>query len=108
MSALEAVFRDGGRQYTARKGATLDLDYREVEPGDTIEFSEVLYLDRGPEGPPAVGAPLVPGAKVVGRVVGPVKGEKVVVMHFRAKKHSKRRVGHRQKFTRVTIERIEA
>ncbi len=104
---MEAVFRDGGRQYTAQEGATLDLDYRAAEPGSTIEFDEVLFVNRG-AGTPDVGTPLVSGAKVVGKVVGEVKGKKLVIMHFRRRKNSRRRVGHRQKYTRVAIESIQA
>lgn len=105
---MEAVFRDGGRQYTAREGATLDLDYRsDAEPGSTIEFAEVLLVDKG-AGTPDVGTPLLDGAKVVGKVVGEVKGKKLIIMNFRRRKNSRRRVGHRQKYTRVAIEKIQA
>jgi len=105
---MEAVFRDGGRQYAVREGATLDLDYRSgVEPGSTIEFAEVLLVDKG-AGAPAVGTPLVEGAKVLGKVVGEVKGKKLIIMNFRRRKNSRRRVGHRQKYTRVAIEKIHA
>ena len=104
---MEAVFRDGGRQYTVREGATLDLDYRDLEPGSTVEFDEVLYVDKG-AGAPEIGTPLVDGAKVLGKVVDQVKGKKLIIMHFRRRKNSRRRVGHRQKYTRVAIQKIEA
>jgi large subunit ribosomal protein L21 len=107
---MEAIFRDGGRQYTVREGTTVDVDYRDVEPGSSIEFREVLYVKdlNTDASQPRLGSPLVSGARVVGTVVAPVKGKKLIVANFRRRKNSKRRVGHRQKYTRVQIQRIEA
>ena len=104
---MEAIFRDGGRQYRVQQGETLEVDYREVEPGSTIEFNEVLFVG-GESGSPKIGSPLVEGAKVVGKVLGAVKGKKLIIMHFRRRKNSRRRVGHRQKYTQGQIEKIEA
>ena len=104
---MEAIFRDGGRQYRVQQGETLEVDYRELEAGSTIEFNEVLFVG-GDSGAPKVGSPLVEGAKVVGKVLGDVKGKKLIIMHFRRRKNSRRRVGHRQKYTQVQIEKIEA
>ena len=104
---MEAIFRDGGRQYRVQQGETLEVDYREAEAGSTIEFNEVLLV--GDEsGSPKGGAPLVEGAKVVGKVLGDVKGKQLIIMHFRRRKNSRRRVGHRQKYIQVQIEKIEA
>jgi len=106
---MEAVFRDGGRQYTVHEGTTLDVDYREVEPGSRIEFGEVLLVHAGAGSTaPSVGTPVLPGAMVVGRVVAQVKGKKLIIMNFRRRKNSRRRVGHRQKYTRIEIEKIQA
>ena len=57
---MEAVIRDGGHQYTVSEGETLDVEFRDVEEGATLEFPEVLYL-RG-DGDARVGAPTVDGA----------------------------------------------
>lgn len=104
---MEAIFRDGGRQYKVQEGATVEVDYREVEPGSELEFADVLYLRE--EGTAAkIGSPSVAGARVLGTVLGHTKGPKLVVVHFRRRKNSKRRVGHRQKYTQVRIERIES
>jgi large subunit ribosomal protein L21 len=103
---MEAIFRDGGRQYKVKEGARVEVDYRELEPGASLEFPEVLYV--GQEGAaPRFGTPLVDGARVVARVLGKVKGKKLVVMSFRRRKNSRRRVGHRQVFTAVEIQKIE-
>ncbi|HLU47077.1 MAG TPA: 50S ribosomal protein L21 [Planctomycetota bacterium] len=104
---MEAIIRDGGRQYTVRPGERVEVDWREAEPGSAIEFGEVLLV-RPDEGELRVGAPLVDGAKVVGKVVGQAKGPKLTVLSFRRRKNSKRRVGHRQRYIEVEIETISA
>lgn len=103
---MEAIFRYGGRQYKAKPGAILEIDRNAADAGSTLEFGEVLYV--GEEGgSPRVGSPLVKGAKVVAKVVGEVKGPKLVVAYLRRRKNSRKKVGHRQRFTRVRIESIE-
>ena len=104
---MEAIFRDGSRQYRVQQGETLEVDYREADPGSTIEFNEVLFVGDD-SGSPKIGSPLVEGAKVVCKVLGDVKGKKLIIMHFRRRKNSRRRVGHRQKYTQVQIEKIQA
>lgn len=102
---MEAIIRDGGRQFTVRQGGRIEVDWREADQGSSIEFGEVLFV-RPEDGEARVGTPLVDGAKVVGRVIGPAKGPKLVVCHFRRRKNSKRRTGHRQHYLAVEIESI--
>ncbi len=103
---MEAIIKDSGRQFTVSEGATIDVDYRDIEPGSSIEFDEVLCLTaEGAE--PRFGSPTLEGVKVIGKVVGPVKGPKLVATSFRRRKNSRRRVGHRQGYTQVRIESIE-
>jgi large subunit ribosomal protein L21 len=103
---MEAVIRDGGKQYRVKVGDTLKVDYRPLEKGSSLEFPEVLFL--GGEGEPRVGSPTVAGAKVLATVLGPVKDKKVIIATFRRRKGLHTRVGHRQPHLRVKIERIEA
>ncbi len=103
---MEAVIRDGGHQYRVAEGDTLDIQYREVEAGASIDFDNVLYLG-GDGGETRIGTPTVDGARVRARVVGPVKGDKLLVAKFRRRKGSRSRVGHRQPYIRVQIEKIE-
>ncbi len=104
---MEAIIQSDGRQYKVVEGATVDVDYREeLKEGSSLEFSDVLYVTK--DGDSTVGTPTISGAKVVGTVVGHVRGPKLVVMNFRRRKNSRRRVGHRQSYTRVKIDRIEA
>lgn len=102
---MEAVIRDGGKQYRVKVGDTLDLDWRPLDEGHSLEFPEVLYL--GGEGEPRVGKPMVKGARVRATVVGPHKGKKLIIATFRRRKGLHTRVGHRQKYLRVKIEAIE-
>lgn len=103
---MEAVIRDGGHQYRVSEGMILDVEYREAETGATLEFPEVLFVgDDG--GEPTIGSPVVEGARVVAKVVGPVKGKKLVVAKFRRRKGSQTRTGHRQPYLRVQIEKIQ-
>lgn len=101
---MEAVIRDGGRQYRVKVGDTLKVDYRPLEKGATLEFQEVLYL--GGEGKPTVGSPTVAGARVRATVLGPVKDPKVIIATFRRRKGLHTRVGHRQPHLRVKIEEV--
>jgi large subunit ribosomal protein L21 len=102
---MEAIFQHGGHQYKAKEGMTIDIEFSGAEPGTSVEFAEVLSLAaEGAE--PRLGTPLVPGAKVVGTVVGTAKGPKLIAASFRRRKDSRRRVGHRQKYTQVHIEAV--
>lgn len=103
---MEAIIKTSGRQFKVSEGMTIEVDYREADPGSSIEFPDVLYV--GGEGAePRVGNPTLEGARVVGTIVGESKGPKLVVSQFRRRKNSRRRVGHRQKYIKVKIDRIE-
>ena len=102
---MEAVIKDGSRQFRVKVGDTLEVDYRPLEKGAALEFPDVLYL--GGEGEPRVGAPTVQGAKVTATVLGPVKGEKLVSATYRRRKGLHTRTGHRQPYLKVKIEKIE-
>jgi len=104
---MEAIISDSGRQFKVSEGSTIDVDYRELEPGSNIEFDKVLYLSNVGAAP-SVGQPFLSGAKVVGKVVGAIKGPKLIVTHFRRRKNSRTRVGHRQSYTKILIESIQA
>jgi large subunit ribosomal protein L21 len=102
---MYAIFTDGGRQYKVEQGQNLDIDFREsVVTGDTIVFDSVLAVG-GDEGL-KLGTPTLAGASVKATVVGMEKGDKVFIQKFRRRKHFDKRTGHRQKYTRVTIDSI--
>jgi large subunit ribosomal protein L21 len=91
-------------QYRVEEGQTLDIALLSAEPGSQVELGEVLLVGGGDQ--TLVGAPLVSGAKVLAKVLGDVKGDKIVVFRYKNKKRYRRRTGHRQKYTRIAISEI--
>ena len=100
-----AIVTSGGKQYVAREGETLEVDRLGPPPGEAVEFSEVLLAADGEQ--VLVGSPVVAGARVQGTIQGEVRGEKVVVFRYQPKKRRRRKLGHRQTYTRVMIETID-
>ena len=103
---MYAVIDDGGKQYKVAEGDHVEIERRELEAGAKIEFDRVLLLatDKGI----TVGKPTVANAKVTAVVECEIKGEKVISTHFRRRKDSLVRKGHRQKYTAIRIETISA
>jgi large subunit ribosomal protein L21 len=92
-------------QYRVEEGQTINVALLEAEPGNEVELGEVLLFSGEQT---LVGTPVVGSAKVVAKVLGSVKGEKIVVFRYKSKKRYRRRTGHRQQYTRVTISKIVA
>jgi large subunit ribosomal protein L21 len=105
-----AIFRDRGQQYKARVGDLLDINLLTgASDGATVEFTDVLLASSEDGASVKVGTPAVQGAKVSAKVVtADYKDKKLKVVHFRAKKDSMDKKGHRQRYTRVQIDKIEA
>ena len=101
---MYAIISDGKRQYKVEEGQEIVIDYRDVPAGEKIEFDEVLAV--GGAGDTKLGLPLVKGASVTMEVLGPEKGEKLVVQKLRRRKNMRRKTGCRQVFTRVRIGKI--
>ncbi|MBN2579960.1 MAG: 50S ribosomal protein L21 [Pirellulales bacterium] len=100
-----AIISDGGKQFKVEEGQLLDIDFRPVSIGESIQFDQVLAARN--ESGIRIGQPVLAGAQVLAEVVSPVKGPKLVVQKFRRRKNSRRRTGHRQIYTRVKINQIE-
>ena len=106
MRAIYAVIESGGKQYRVTEGQALDLELLHVPDGDTVSIEKVLLLQ--PDGGETqVGKPYVAGAKVTATVEGEIKGEKIIVMKYKAKIRYHKKTGHRQRYTRVRITSIE-
>ncbi|MCR9924654.1 50S ribosomal protein L21 [Vibrio alginolyticus] len=103
---MYAVFQSGGKQHRVSEGQTLRLEKLDVETGATVEFDKVLLVANGED--IKVGAPLVEGSKIVAEVVQHGRGDKVKIVKFRRRKHSRKQQGHRQWFTEVKITGINA
>ena len=98
---IYAVVANGGKQYRVTEGQTLDLELAHVPEGDTIELSPVLLVEKDAE--ITVGKPYLSNAKVVAEVLGEVKGDKIIVFKYKPKVRYRRRVGHRQEYTKIKI-----
>lgn len=98
-----AVIKTGGKQYRVAADNVITVEKVAGEPGEIIQFGEVLML--GGESP-LIGNPTVAGASVAGEVVQQGRGEKVIAFKKRRRQNSKRKRGHRQEFTMVRITEI--
>jgi large subunit ribosomal protein L21 len=105
-TVVYAVVQTGGKQYRVAVGDTIDVERLDAEPGDEVALDRVLMVVR--DGEVLVGRPVVEGAKVVAEVVDQVKGPKLIVFKMKPKKRYRRKTGHRQKLTRLTIKEIVA
>ena len=101
---MYAVIETGGKQYRVEANDTIYVEKLEANEGEVVTLDKVLVL--GGESL-KVGAPYVEGAKVTAKVVKNGKGKKINVFTYRSKKGSKRALGHRQPYTKLTIEAVE-
>ena len=101
-----AVIETGGKQYKVNEGDIIFVEKLVVEAGSKVEFDRVLAIS-GNDGF-KVGSPVVAGAKVTANVVKNGKGKKIYVMTYKHKKNEKTKMGHRQTYTQLQIEKIEA
>jgi len=103
---VTAVVETGGKQYRVREGDTIFVEKLPGDAGDSVTLDRVLLVsdDNGVK----VGNPTVEGAKVHAKVAKQGKNKKVVVYKFKAKKNYRRKQGHRQPYTKLTIDAIEA
>jgi large subunit ribosomal protein L21 len=103
---MYAIISDGNRQYKVEEGQELVVSYRDVPAGEKIKFENVLAV--GGEGDTKLGSPLVKGASVAAEVIGPERGEKIVVQKLRRRKNMRRKTGERHIYTRVRVAKITA
>ena len=100
---MYAVILTGGKQYSVKVGDSIFVEKLNAEADSEVTFEKVLAV--GEEGAVKVGAPVVEGATVVGKVIKNGKGKKITVFTYKPKKGEKRKMGHRQPYTKVTIPR---
>lgn len=101
---MYAIVDIAGKQFKVTQDQFVYAPKMQGEEGASVEFDRVLLLDN--DGKVEVGAPLVKGAKVSGKILGHVKGDTVVVFKKKRRKGYKVRNGHRQQFTKIQIENI--
>ncbi len=103
---MYAVIETGGKQYQVREGDVVFIEKLNVEADETVTFDKVVAV--GSENGINVGAPYVNGAAVTAKVLKNGKGKKITVFTYKPKKGEKRKMGHRQPYTQVQIEAINA
>ena len=103
---MYAIIETGGKQYKVEAGDVLFIEKLDVEADSEVTFDKVIAV--GADDGIKVGAPYVEGATVAAKVVKNGKGKKITVMTYKPKKNSKRKMGHRQPYTKVEIAAINA
>ena len=98
---MYAIIETGGKQYKVSEGDIITVEKLGVEAGSEYTFENVLAVNNGEK--LTVGTPVVAGASVVASVIGDGKAKKVTVFTYKPKKSSKRKMGHRQPYTKVEI-----
>ncbi|ACV58829.1 50S ribosomal protein L21 [Alicyclobacillus acidocaldarius] len=102
---MYAIVETGGKQYKVSQGDTLVVEKLEGEVGSEIVLDKVLLVQN--EGQVQVGSPYLQGAKVVAKVVEHGRGEKIIVFKYKPKKNYHKKQGHRQPYTKLTVESIQ-
>lgn len=100
---MYAIIQTGGKQVRVEEGQAIYVEKLDVEAGEVVTFEDVLMVGGDSL---KVGAPLLDGVTVTGKVEKHGRGQKVVVYKFKAKKNYRRKQGHRQPYTKVVIDKI--
>ena len=100
---MYAIIATGDKQYRVSEGDVIYIEKIDAAVDSTVSFDVLLV---GNEGDVKVGTPVVEGVKVEGKVVGQIRGEKIIVFKYKSKKNYRRKQGHRQPYTKVEITKI--
>jgi large subunit ribosomal protein L21 len=103
---MYAIIETGGKQYKVQNGDVLYIEKLNAAEEASVTFDKVIALHDDAE--LKVGAPYVEGATVTATVIKTGKGKKIYVMKYKPKKNEKKKIGHRQLFTKVQIDKINA
>jgi len=101
---IYAIIETGGKQYKVSPGQTIDVERLDVVEGNTVELDRVLLI--ADDDKVTVGTPIVDGAKVIATSLGEGKGKKIIVLKYKPKVRYRKKTGHRQLYTRLTIDKI--
>ncbi|MDE5566507.1 MAG: 50S ribosomal protein L21 [Anaeroplasmataceae bacterium] len=104
---MYAIIETGGKQVQVEVGQPIFVEKLEVAEGETYTFDKVLLVS-GDDGKAKVGTPYVKGATVSAKCEKQGRGKKIVVFKYRPKKHSASKQGHRQAYTKLVVEAINA
>ena len=103
---MYAIIETGRKQYRVEEGSTLVVEKLQVAKGETIKLDKVLAVSK--DGELSMGQPLVEGASVEATVVENGKADKVIVFKYKPKKDYRRKKGHRQPYTKLKVQSINA
>ncbi len=103
---MYAVVRTGGKQYRVEPGTSFRVEKLDGAVGDNVELPEVLLV--GEQDSATIGTPLVDGAKVKGTITAQARGPKITIFKMKRRKGYRRKMGHRQSYTEILVDAIEA
>jgi len=103
---MYAIIATGGKQYRVEEGDVIYVEKIDAEVDSTVEFNQVVAVSK--DGKFFAGNPLVEGASVSGKVLSQGKEKKIIVFKYKPKKDYRRKQGHRQPYTKIQIEKINA
>ncbi len=104
---MYAIISDGAHQYRVEEGQIFEVQRKDLDDQtETIEFDRVLLVG-GLEDGSRIGQPTIEGAKVTASVIGEIKADKIIIQKLRRRKNSAVKMGHRQRFLQVKVEKIE-
>ena len=92
-----AIIQTGGKQYKVEKGSELRVEKLDAEVGQVVQLETVLLVEDGK---------VLPGKKVTAKVTEHGRGEKLDIFKYKPKKNYRRRMGHRQSFTKIIVEAV--
>jgi len=104
---MYAVLQTGGKQYRVSEGDVIFVEKLDVEVDSTIELNSLLAVSKE-DGTLVVGNPVIEGASLSAKVLAQGKAKKVIVFKYKSKKDYRRKQGHRQPYTKLQIEKINA
>jgi large subunit ribosomal protein L21 len=103
-----AVIKTGGKQYQVKEGDSIKVEKLAVEKDETFDFNEVLMVSDEKGDDLKLGTPIIEGAKVTAKVLAQGRAKKIDVIKYKRKVRYRRKLGHRQPYTEVKIEKITA
>ncbi|MFP6607526.1 MAG: 50S ribosomal protein L21 [Myxococcota bacterium] len=103
---MYAVVRTGGKQVRVQPGESVRVEKLAGGVGDAVELDDVLLVDANSEF--KIGTPTVEGARVIGTITAQGRGPKIMVFKMKRRKGYRRKLGHRQDYTEILVDRIES
>lgn len=101
---IYAIVETGGKQYKVAPKQTIEVERLDIPEGDIVELDKVLFIGDGED--TLIGHPTIEGAKVMATSLGEARGDKIIVFKYKPKVRYRRKTGHRQIYTRLSVNEI--